>query len=133
MKTGVRVVIALFFIVTGVMHFVNPQPFVEIVPRYLPTPLLLVYVSGFFEIAGGMGLFLPRVRRWAAWGLIALLVAVLPANVFMLTDHPFMAGQRVPEWMLWLRLPLQGVLMGLIWWTSCERRGFVRGQGRKDG
>jgi len=118
-KTGVRVVIGLFFLLAGAMHFVNPQPFVEIVPRYLPVPLLLVYLSGFFEMAGGAGLFLPRLRRLAAFGLMALLVAVLPANIFMLTDHPFLAGQRVPEWMLWLRLPLQGVLMTLIWWSSC--------------
>jgi len=129
MKTGVRVVIGLFFLLAGAMHFVNPQPFLEIVPRYLPAPLFLVYLSGFFEMAGGAGLFIPRLRRFAAWGLIALLVAVLPANIFMLTDHPYLNGQRVSEWVLWLRLPLQGVLMGLIWWTSCGRRDFGRGQG----
>jgi len=129
MKTGVRVVIGLFFLLAGTMHFVNPQPFLEIVPRYLPAPLFLVYLSGFFEMAGGAGLFIRRLRRFAAWGLIALLVAVLPANIFMLTDHPYLNGQRVSEWVLWLRLPLQGVLMGLIWWTSCGRRDFVRGQG----
>lgn len=128
MKTGVRGIIGLFFLLAGTMHFVNPQPFVEIVPRYLPGPLLLVYLSGFFEIAGGIGLFIPRLRRLAGWGLIALLVAVLPANIYMLTDHPFLAGQRVPDWVLWMRLPLQGVLIALIWWTACRRRDFVRGQ-----
>jgi len=133
MKAVVRSAIGLFFVLAGTMHFVNPQPFVEIVPRYLPAPFLLVYLSGFFEIVGGIGLVIPRLRRLAAWGLIALLVAVLPANIFMLTDHPFLAGQRVPDWVLWVRLPLQGVLIALIWWTSCRRRDFVRGQGGEGG
>lgn len=121
MKTAARIVIGVFFIMTGVMHFVRPAPFVEIVPRYLPEPVLLVYLSGFFEIAGGAGLFIPRVRRTAGIGLILLLAAVFPANIYMLTDHPFLSGKPVSAWVLWMRLPLQGVLMAAVWWAACRR------------
>ncbi len=118
MKTALRFVLAAFFIVAGLMHFFRPQPFLDIMPRYLPAHLWLVYISGVFEIAGGVGLLLPRWRAWAGVGLVLLLFAILPANIYMLTDHPYLNGQRLPEWILWLRLPLQGVLMALIWWSS---------------
>ena len=68
-------------IAVGVLHFVRPKAFVRIVPKFLPTPLALVYISGFFEILGGVGLLIPETRTWAAWGLIALYVAVFPANI----------------------------------------------------
>lgn len=98
----------------GITHFVAPDPFVRIVPPYLPAPLLLVYLSGAAEIAGGLGLLLPATRRWAAWGLVLLLIAVFPANVYMLQSHG--AGLKVPLWALWLRLPLQAVLIAWAWW-----------------
>jgi uncharacterized membrane protein len=116
-------IIGAFFVASGVLHFVRPQPFVDIVPSYLPGALLLVYVSGFFEIAGGIGLQIPPLRRLAGWGLIALLFAVFPANIFMLTDHPYLMGQLVPAWILWLRLPLQFVLIALVWWCSRPQAG----------
>src|SRR5947208_1213386 len=83
MKTFLRGLLAFGVIGSGILHFVRPAPFVAIVPDYLPYPLTLVYVSGFFEILGGIGLFIPRVSRWAAWGLIALFIAVFPANIYM--------------------------------------------------
>jgi len=115
LKTFFRVPLAGLMCTAGVMHFVQPAPFVRIVPDYLPSPLALVYVSGFFEILGGAGLLIPRVSRAAAWGLIALYVAVFPANINMaLHDIPF--GDMPPSpLLLWGRLPLQLVLIAWAW------------------
>jgi uncharacterized membrane protein len=112
--------LALLFVGAGVLHFVAPAPYLRIMPPYLPTPLLLVYISGAAEIAGGIGLLLPATRRLAGWGLLALLVAVFPANVYMLQAHG--TGMAVPLWALWLRLPLQLVLMAWVGWAALKRR-----------
>ncbi len=85
-------------------------------PRWLPAHRALVYVSGAAELAGAAGLLLPTLRPLAGWGLIALLVAVLPANVQMLQDAR--ANPRTPGWAhvaLWVRLPLQLLLMWWVW------------------
>ncbi|WBO84145.1 DoxX family protein [Hymenobacter yonginensis] len=110
-----RFLLAFLFVGAGITHFVAPAAFMRIVPPYLPAPLLLVYLSGVAEIAGGLGLLLPATRRWAAWGLVLLLIAVFPANVYMLQSHG--AGLAVPLWALWLRLPLQAVLVAWVWWV----------------
>lgn len=105
-------VLAIAMIAIGIAHFVQPKPFVKIVPKYLPAPLTLVYVSGFFEILGGVGLLIPQTRVWAAWGLIALYIAVFPANVYMLTDNvSFDPKKPIPRWILWARLPFQFVFI----------------------
>ena len=113
--------LALVFIGAGILHFVAPSTYLRIMPPYLPAPLLLVHVSGAAEIAGGLGLLLPATRQVAGWGLVMLLVAVFPANVYMLQAHG--AGLSVPMWALWLRLPLQLVLVALVWWSSHRPRG----------
>ncbi|MBT9392249.1 DoxX family membrane protein [Hymenobacter sp. NST-14] len=115
LKSIGRLVLALLFLNAGLLHFLRPEGFVRIVPPYLPQPLLLVYLSGAAEIAGALGLLVPATRRWAAGGLVALLVAVFPANVYMLQTGG--AGLSVPEWALWVRLPLQLVLMAWAWWV----------------
>lgn len=96
------------FIAAGTMHFVHTKAYVRIVPDYLPSAHALVAISGVAEIAGGLGVLVPMLRRPAGMGLLALLVAVFPANIFMATDLP---TRGIPPWALWLRLPLQGVLM----------------------
>jgi uncharacterized membrane protein len=79
----------------------------------------MVYISGAAEIAGGFGLLLPRVRRLAAWGLVALLIAVFPANIYMALDHVQITTNPLSPWVLWSRLPLQFLL---IWWIlSCTK------------
>jgi len=112
------------FLGAGTMHFVSPQFFVDIVPALpaaLPGPLAIVYISGVFEILGGAGLLLPRTRRFSALGLVALLVAVFPANINMAVNHLTPTGSPpVPEWVAWARLPLQGVL---VWWAWTIARG----------
>jgi uncharacterized membrane protein len=115
-----RGLLALLFLGAGVLHFVAPATYLRIMPPYLPEPLLLVYLSGAAEIAGGLGLLLPATRRVAGWGLLALLIAVFPANVYMLQTHG--VGLAVPQWALWLRLPLQVVLMAWVWWSARRQR-----------
>ncbi|MDB6024066.1 MAG: DoxX family rane protein [Verrucomicrobiales bacterium] len=102
----------MFFIVAGANHFLNPGPYRAMMPSYLPWPVGLVAWSGVAEIVGGLGLLIPRVRPFAAWGLIALLVAVFPANLNVAL-HGW-AGVGFPQWSLWLRLPLQFLF---IWWV----------------
>mgnify|MGYP001233216250 CR=1 FL=1 len=104
-----RVFVGLSFVAVGVEHFRQPNLFLGIVPPYLPAPLALVYISGLFEILGGFGLFWKRSRRIAGWGLIALLVAVYPANIHMLVNDVYLDGMARERWLLWLRMPLQFV------------------------
>jgi uncharacterized membrane protein len=82
-----RGLLAVLFIGAGVLHFVAPATYLHIMPPYLPAPLALVYLSGAAEIAGGVGLLIPATRQLAGWGLILLLLAVFPANVYMLQTH----------------------------------------------
>ncbi len=121
-----RVVLALFVVAVGVLHFVQPDGFVRIVPAALPFPLALVYASGFFEITLGLGLLWPRTRRIAAWGLVALFVAVFPANVNMAINHIQPQGATLPEWAFWARLPLQAVLVAWAAWLGRARAAVVR-------
>jgi uncharacterized membrane protein len=116
LKSVFRVLLAMFVISTGTLHFVRPDPFVAIVPDYLPQPLLLVYVSGFFEILGGIGLMIPHIRRPAGWGLMALFIAVFPANIHMaLHQLPF--NGVVHPIGNWMRLPFQAVLIAWAYWV----------------
>ncbi len=116
LRAGTRFVVGLSFAWVGIQHFINPDPFVGIMPPYLPWHLELVYLSGIFEILGGVGLLIPTTRRIAAWGLCALLIAVFPANIHMLINEvPF--GDFPPNpWLLWLRMPFQFVFaLGVVW------------------
>jgi uncharacterized membrane protein len=109
------VALAMIFCVAGIMHFVAPAPFVRIVPPWLPAPALLVFVSGVAEIAGGLGLLLPATRVAAGWGLIALLVAVFPANIRMLQAAHEARASTLWQTLLVLRLPLQPLLVYWVW------------------
>ncbi|HEX3599553.1 MAG TPA: DoxX family protein [Lacipirellulaceae bacterium] len=117
-----RIAVALLFIATGTTHFANPDPLVRIVPPFIPWPLGLVWISGFLEIAGGLGLLVPALRRWAGIGLIALLFAVYPANIYMATNDVPFGDAHVPWWGHAIRLPLQFVLIALVFWVADLRR-----------
>jgi uncharacterized membrane protein len=123
LKTGLRWLLTIGMVAVGVTHFTSPENFVAIVPAALPKPLLLVYVSGVAEIAGGLGLILPQTRRAAAWGLIALFIAVFPANVNMAVNHLPLGGKPVDPAFLWARLPLQLVLIAWAYWYTRRERG----------
>ena len=113
-RRWLRLGLALLFVGAGALHFIRPEMFARIVPPALPAPRLLVLLSGAAEVAGGLGLLLPATRRGAAWGLLALLAAVFPANVHMLQ---LADSLHIPAWVLWARLPLQPLLMGAVWWV----------------
>ncbi|MBW4653183.1 MAG: DoxX family protein [Kaiparowitsia implicata GSE-PSE-MK54-09C] len=104
-----KYLLALFFIAAGINHFVNPEFYVRIMPPYLPWHLPLVYLSGAAEIGLGALLLIPQYRAIAAWGLIALLIAVFPANLHMALNPELFP--TISPVVLWLRLPLQGVLI----------------------
>lgn len=107
-------ILAAIFVIAGMLHFVAPDSYTRIVPKWLPAARLLVYVSAAFEVLGGAGLLVPPVRRAAGWGLIALLVAVFPANIQMLQMARVAGTSGLGQLLLWLRLPLQPLLM---WWV----------------
>jgi uncharacterized membrane protein len=112
-----RILPALFFIVSGANHFLSPNFYLAAMPPYLPWHAQLVAISGVAEIAGGLGVLLPRTRRLAGWGLIALLIAVFPANIRAISTGMAVAGHAIPAWMLWSRLPLQVVFLIWVYYT----------------
>lgn len=122
-KELLRVILAVSIIIVGVTHFALPEPYVKIVPPQLPYPLELVYISGFFEILGGIGLLVPPVSQAAAWGLIALFIAVYPANINMAVNH--IKLEHIPDspWFQAVRLPLQAVLIAWAWWYTKPPNG----------
>ena len=115
----IRALCGPVFVVAGALHFVRPRVYASIVPDYLPAHRALVYASGVAEIAGGAALMVPATRRAGGWWLIATLVAVFPANVWM-AQHP--ERYRVPggRAALIARLPLQAVF--IAWVRSAARR-----------
>jgi len=114
-RTVLRWVLGLTTILQGVNHFVLLDTFVRMMPDYLPAHVFLVQLSGVIEVVLGLGILVPRTRRWAAWGYLALLVAVFPANIEMAL-HPE-EWPEAPELGLWIRLPFQAVFAAWAWWT----------------
>jgi len=123
LKRPLLYVMAPVYVVAGILHFVVPGLYAQIVPPWLPWPVGLVYLSGLAEILVGLGLLVPRTRVLAAWGLVALLIAVFPANVYMATSGVVIQGAPGPiadpsPVGRWARLPLQAVLVAMAWWYT---------------
>ncbi|MES2459416.1 MAG: DoxX family protein [Armatimonadota bacterium] len=114
-----RGLLALTFVAAGAMHFISPRAYASVMPPYLPNHRELVAISGACEIAGGVGVLLPQpVRRWAGWGLVALLVAVFPANVEIARrGAAFGETQIAPIWG-WIRLPFQALFIAWALFTT---------------
>jgi uncharacterized membrane protein len=108
----------VLFIAAGAVHFVRPGMYERIVPPQFGHASELVAISGLAEIAGGAGLLFAPTRRAAGIGLIALLLAVWPANIYMAVEADRFA-KISPAWALWSRVPLQLVLM---WWIERASR-----------
>ena len=119
-KAILRTLFGAAFVFAGTSHFTNRDFFVSIVPPYLPSPEAIVYVSGIAEIVLGVLLIVPNTSRLAAWGLIALLIAVFPANIHMAMNPDLYP--TISRSALLLRLPLQGVLVAIAYWFSRPHR-----------
>jgi len=112
LKTISLGIMSVFYVLAGINHFLSTEIYLAIMPPYIPFHLELVYLSGFIEIFLGLLLLIKKARKWAAWGIILLLIAIFPANIYHLTSGG--AGLGTPIWGLWLRLPFQ---LLFIWWA----------------
>ncbi len=124
LKTVMKYLLAIAFIGAGLNHFKNPEFYLRIMPPYLPWPSALHLIAGFFEFIFGVMLLIPRFQWYAAWGLIALLLAIYPSNIHMAINN-----QDYPELPMiyhWIRLPFQFVLIAWAWWytTADEAEGL---------
>ena len=111
-------VMGIFYIIVGIKHFQDPSWFVQIVPPILPYKYELVYISGFFEVLLGILLMIPRFQSIAAKGLIALLICVYPANIYLAQTNGVALG--ISPLIAWVRLPFQFVFIGLAYWHLKE-------------
>lgn len=111
-----RIVLGVFFLAAGFNHFWHPAFYIAIMPPWLPWHAELVALSGVAEMALGGLVLWPRHARLAGWGLVALCIAVFPANLHMALHPERFAA--IPEAALWARLPLQAVLIAWIWWCT---------------
>ena len=110
------IIMSIFYVSVGVNHFTTPEWFLQIVPPYLPYKLELVYISGFLEILLGVMLLIPATRFYAAWGLILLLIAVYPANIYLAQTNG--AAMNTTPLVAWGRLPFQFVFIALAYWNT---------------
>jgi uncharacterized membrane protein len=117
-RVAARISTALFFTLAGLNHFRDAKFYRQIVPPHFGNPEWIVALSGIAEIAGGIGLMIQPLRRAAGWGLIALLICVFPANLYMAMSPQRIPHMHFPQWALWLRLPLQGLFIALVWFAS---------------
>ncbi|MBT4211957.1 MAG: DoxX family protein [Porticoccaceae bacterium] len=116
-KTLFLILLSAFFVNVGVDHFVNPEFYLAIMPGYLPLHSEAVYISGFFEILGGISVLIPRLRAAAGWGLVALLIAVFPANIHMAINTDLFPD--ISPTLLYIRLVLQFIF---IYWAYAVTR-----------
>jgi uncharacterized membrane protein len=114
-KAASKYLLAIFMITAGIMHFVNSAFFLKVMPPYLPFHKELVLVSGAFEVLLGVLLLVPKTSRLAAWGIVALLIAVFPANLYVFQHQEILP---VPPIVHLLRLPLQGVFVLWAYWHT---------------
>lgn len=122
--------LVVFFTSAGVLHFVMPAGYEALMPPQLPFPRALVYISGVVEIAFGLLLLAPRYRRWAAWGVIATLIAVYPANIYHAAsgglDHPDLPASFANPVTAWVRLPFQFLFILWAYRFTKDRSGSTQ-------
>jgi uncharacterized membrane protein len=107
---------AVFYTFAGINHFTRPKMYLKIIPPFIPAPMIVVYVSGAAEVLLGLMLYFTSTAKLAAWGIIALLIAVFPANIYMYQK----GGDffKMPQWVLIVRLPLQLLLIAWAYWYT---------------
>ena len=115
-KSILIVISSIFYTIVGIKHFIEPDYFLSIIPPYLPFHIELVYISGFFEILFGLIILFPKYRYYGSIGLILLLIAVFPANIYLAqskeAQEAIGASQQIAIW----RLPIQGILIWIAYW-----------------
>lgn len=112
-------VMAAFYIVAGIMHFIRPDYYVPMMPPYLPGHDALIFLSGIAELVLGVAVLVPSLRSMAAWGIIILLIAIFPANLHIaLNNVPVFGAAEGAGAMNWVRLPFQLVLILWAWWYT---------------
>ena len=116
----VRFLLAALFLAAGIVHLLDPHLFLPIMPPAFPFPLFCILASGVAEISGGFGLLVPSplVQAAAGLGLVLLLLAVFPANIYMAAHHVRIHGFPKHDWEAWARLPLQPLLILAVAWVS---------------
>jgi len=119
LKLATIYLMAYFYMKIGVDHFIDPAYYMNIMPPYLPLHIELVYISGIFEVVLGSMLLFRKTRFYAAWGLILLLIAVYPANIYLAFNQRPQEAIEISHFLAsWIRLPLQFVFIGLAYWHS---------------
>ncbi|HXG85013.1 MAG TPA: DoxX family membrane protein [Pyrinomonadaceae bacterium] len=126
-KRILKYFLTIAFVAAGANHFLNAEFYLKIMPPFLPAPLFLIYLSGIFQIALGILLLIPKFTRLAAFGLIALLIAVFPANIYM-AANPQLFSEYSPT-ALYIRLPVQLILIVLVFWVSKSEKLKVKSEG----
>jgi uncharacterized membrane protein len=122
---GFLVFVGLSFVAAGIPHFTHPEFYAPMMPSYLPWHNELILVSGVFEILGGLGMILPRTRQFSSIGLIALLLAVFPANLHVAVNQiPFM-NEPINPTLLWGRLPFQLIFIYMVWWAGLKKHPWL--------
>jgi len=113
-------VMSILYIYVGIHHFIDTKSFLIIIPPYLQTiGLELIYLSGFFEIILGILLIIPKYRKIASYGIMLLLIAVYPANIYLAFNEEPQNLMGISSFMAsWVRLPLQFIFLGLAYWHS---------------
>ena len=120
LRTALRLLFGLLFVGAGINHFVHAEFYVAIMPDYLPAHDALVFISGIVEIVVGLAVLAPQLRPYSGWAAVATLVAVFPANIHMAL-HPE-AFPDIPPAGLWIRLPIQFLLIAwAVWATRPDR------------
>ena len=115
-KSILIIISSIFYTIVGIKHFIEPDYFLSIIPPYLPFHIELVYISGFFEILFGLMILFPKYRYYGSIGLILLLIAIFPANIYLAqskeAQEAIGASQQIAIW----RLPIQGILIWIAYW-----------------
>ena len=115
-KTISLFIMAIFYLIAGLNHFINPEGYLRLIPAYLPTPVILNLVAGVCEVCFGLGLFFKETRKLSAWGIILMLLAFIPAHIYFIQlDSCIENGLCLSPWIGWFRLLVIHPL--LIYWA----------------
>jgi uncharacterized membrane protein len=117
-RAKMRIGLAAMFLLAASGRLVAPAGLLQMIPEFLPFRQQALYLSGIFEVLGALGLLVPRLQRLAGWGLIALLIVVVPANINVALNNLQIEGQAGSPLYQWARVLWQLVLIWLVWWAA---------------